>query len=74
MTKIIDFFQKHEILKKSYVWFLITIFYIPIIVGAIFAFNAPSKKVLFLQLEINLHCKLLMNLEKKVLHLRLLTH
>ncbi|MXR05739.1 ABC transporter permease [Mycoplasma flocculare] len=44
MTKIIDFFQKHEILKKSYVWFLIIIFYIPIIVGAIFAFNAPSKK------------------------------
>lgn len=44
MTKIIDFFQKHEILKKSYVWFLITIFYIPIIVGAIFAFNTPSKK------------------------------
>ncbi|WP_462088306.1 ABC transporter permease [Mesomycoplasma hyopneumoniae] len=44
MTKIIDFFQKYEILKKSYVWFLIILFYIPIIVGAVFSFNSPSKK------------------------------
>ncbi|WP_341492180.1 ABC transporter permease [Mesomycoplasma ovipneumoniae] len=44
MTKIIDFFQKHEILKKTYVWFLIIIFYIPIIFGSIFSFNSPSKK------------------------------
>ncbi|ASU14792.1 hypothetical protein CIB43_00909 [Mesomycoplasma hyopneumoniae] len=47
MTKIIDFFQKYEILKKSYVWFLIILFYIPIIVGAVFSFNSPSKKDLF---------------------------
>ncbi|MBG0730998.1 ABC transporter permease [Mycoplasma sp. 'Moose RK'] len=44
MTKIVDFFQKHEILKKSYIWFLLIIFYIPIIVGSVLAFNAPSKK------------------------------
>ncbi|WP_434336808.1 ABC transporter permease [Mesomycoplasma conjunctivae] len=44
MTKIIDFFHKNEILKKSYIWILLIIFYIPIFTGSIFAFNAPSKK------------------------------
>lgn len=44
MTKIIDYIKEKEILKKSYVWIILILFYIPIIFGAIFSFNAPSKK------------------------------
>ncbi|VEU59423.1 ABC transporter permease [Mesomycoplasma neurolyticum] len=44
MSKIWDFFQKHEIFKKTYVWIIIIAFYIPLLLGAIFSFNKPSDK------------------------------
>lgn len=44
ITKIWDFLIQREIWKKSYVWLLLLLFYIPIFTGSVFAFNAPSKK------------------------------
>ncbi|MBN3534726.1 ABC transporter permease [Mycoplasma procyoni] len=44
MTRFIDFLKKHEILRKSYIWIILILFYIPIFVGLVFSFNKPSDK------------------------------
>ncbi|WP_215744427.1 ABC transporter permease [Mesomycoplasma hyorhinis] len=44
MTRILNYIKEKEIWKKSYVWLILILFYIPIIFGAFFSFNAPSKK------------------------------
>ncbi|UVD81987.1 ABC transporter permease subunit [Mycoplasma iguanae] len=44
MSKIWDFITSKEILKKSYVWIILIIFYIPIIFGTVYSFNAESTK------------------------------
>ncbi|MGY6172037.1 ABC transporter permease [Candidatus Mycoplasma pogonae] len=44
MSKIWDFITSREILRKSYVWIIIGLFYIPIIFATIYSFNAESKK------------------------------
>lgn len=43
MSKFKDFFSK-EFFSKTYVWFILILFYIPIIFGSVFSFNELSKK------------------------------
>lgn len=44
MSRLVDFFKKHEIIRKSYIWIILILFYIPIFFGLIFSFNKPSDK------------------------------
>ncbi|WGI36996.1 ABC transporter permease [Mesomycoplasma lagogenitalium] len=44
MSKIIEFFKKNEIIRKSYIWIILIIFYIPIFFGLVYSFNKPSDK------------------------------
>ncbi|MGZ9453450.1 ABC transporter permease [Mycoplasma sp. AC157] len=46
MTRLLDFFKKYEILRKSYIWIILILFYTPIFFGLIFSFNKPSDKEL----------------------------
>lgn len=44
MSKIWDFIISKELLRKSYIWIILALFYIPIIFGTIYSFNAESAK------------------------------
>ncbi|WP_033161169.1 ABC transporter permease [[Mycoplasma] collis] len=44
MTRVWNFITKYEILKKTYIWIILILFYIPLLAGTIFSFNKSSEK------------------------------
>ncbi|CAC13596.1 SPERMIDINE/PUTRESCINE ABC TRANSPORTER PERMEASE PROTEIN POTC [Mycoplasmopsis pulmonis] len=44
MTNLINFLKKFEFVKKSYIWIILILFYIPLIYGFVFSFNSEPKK------------------------------